>query len=103
MEHTELLNELTLKADEMGLTMFEHSYNHLAFGSWFVIFGKPHHRLHFSWDGKDSYLNISESDFGNSNSLPNWKPISTNNSVSTTEQENIFEFIINKLGEQYGT
>ena len=103
MEHTELLNNFVNECQEIGVTLYEHSYNYQAFGSWYVVVGMPHHRMRFSWDGKESYLGIGEAKFGNSNSIPEWQPVSSSISGAHTKLAEVFQFIFKKLGERYGT
>lgn len=103
MEHTELLNNLANECLEMGVTLYEHSYNYQAFGSWYLVVGKPHHRMRFSWDGKESYLGIVEAEFSYSGDVPEWKPVFPSISGTKTKPAEVFQFIITKVGERYGT
>ena len=103
MEHTELLNKLVKECESIGVTLYEHSYDRQVFGSWSVTVGKPHHRLRFSWDGKESYLGIGEAEFKNSNSVPIWEPVFPSISGTQTRPEEVFEFISKKVGERYDT
>lgn len=103
MEHTELLDKLANKCKEIGVTLYEHSYNYQVFGSWYVVVGTPHHRMRFSWDGKESYLGIGVAEFCNSNSPPEWKPISSSISGTQAKPSEVFNFILKKVNEQYGT
>ncbi len=102
MEHTELLNKLVNECTAIGVTLYEHSYKHQAFGSWYLVLGKPHHRMRFSWDGKESYLGIGEAAFGNSNSSPDWEPVFPSISGTRVKPEEVFEFITKKVVERYG-
>ncbi len=103
MEHTELLNNLAKECNEIGVILYEYSYNHQVFGGWSVTVGRPHHRMHFSWDGKESYLGIGEAEFNNSNSVPNWEPVFPSISGTQTKPEEVFESITKMVGERYGT
>lgn len=103
MEHTELLNNLANRCQEIGVTLYEYSYNHQAFGSWYVVVGKDQHRIRFSWDGKESYLGIGEAELCNGNSMPEWRPVSPSISGTQTKPAEIFNFIIKKVSEWYGT
>jgi arylsulfatase A-like enzyme len=103
MEHTELLKKLANECESIGVTLYEHGYNYQAFGSWSVTLGRPHHRMHFSWDGKESYLGIGEAEFTNSNSRSNWEPVFPSMSGTQVSPEEVFGFIYKKVGERYGT
>ena len=102
MEHTELLDDFANSCQQVGVTLYEHSYHYQAFGSWYVVVGKPHHRMRFSWDGKESYLGISEAEFCNSNSVPEWRPIFPSISGTQTRPAEVFDFILKKVSGQYG-
>ena len=103
MEHTELLNNLARSCQEIGVTLYEHSYNYQAFGSWYVVVGKPHHRMRFSWDGKESHLGIGEAKFSNSSSPAEWEPAFLSISEAQTQPADVFQFILKKVSERYGT
>ena len=101
IEHIHLLNELAKYCANHDLTIFEHKYHYLAFGSWSLIIGKDKYRMMFNWDGKESYLGIGKSTFQNSNSSPNWEPVFP--SIGGTKQSEIaiFKFIKEQLKKQY--
>jgi hypothetical protein len=103
MKITELLTSLESECDRQGTTLYEHSYSHQAFGSWSVIVGKPHHRMRFSWDGKESYLGIAESEFSNSSSSPDWQPVFPSISGTQKSTAEVLSFIIKQLSERYDT
>ncbi|WP_460240089.1 hypothetical protein [Aurantivibrio infirmus] len=103
MEHFELLNKYINEWEEAGITLYEHSFNNQAFGSWYIVAGKPHHRLRFSWDGKESYLGIGESEFANSSSAASWSPITPGVGSSQLKATEIFQFISTELSKRYGT
>jgi len=103
MEHTELVNNLTSECEALGLTLYEHEYHHQVFGSWLLVIGKPHDRLQFSWDGKESYLGVAYSSFNNGNSNPNWESLFPNISGTKTSQIEVFQFISKELNQRYGS
>jgi len=97
MKNSELLNNIESECDALAITLYEHSYSHQAFGSWSVVAGKPHHRMRFSWDGKESYLGIAESEFTNSVSSSEWQPVFPSISGTQTSTDEVLGFIINQL------
>jgi len=103
MEHTELLKNLATECDKIGVILYEHSYHHQIFGSWSLTVGNPHHRMRFTWDGKESYLGIGEAELRNSNSVPNWKYISPSISGTQTKPKEVFEFITKMVSLRYST
>ncbi len=101
IEHIRLVNEIADFCESRDLTIFEHQYNYMVFGSWFLVIGKRKQRMKFSWDGKESYLGVEVSQFENSNSVAEWQPVSPNVvDVQKTEAE-VFSFIKETLGKQY--
>ncbi|MBK7352276.1 MAG: hypothetical protein IPI97_10505 [Nitrosomonas sp.] len=103
MNISELLSNLESECDTLGITLYEHSYSYQAFGSWSVVARKPHHRMQFSWDGRESYLSIAESEFTNSSSIPEWQPVLPSISGTQTSADEILSFISKLLREQYAT
>ena len=103
MNISELLSNLESECDALGITVYERSYSHEAFESWSVVAGKPHHRMRFSWDGKESYLGIAESEFTNSSSNPEWQPVFPSVSGTQTSTDEVLGFITNQLRERYVT
>jgi hypothetical protein len=103
MEHTELLNSLNTQCNSIGLTLYEHNYNYMHFGSWSLVVGTSKNRMQFSWDGKESYLGISVSSFQNSNSAPCWESDLSGISGTTLSEEQVFQFIYEKLCAQYNS
>jgi len=101
MEHIELLHNLNKQCKGIGLTLYEHEYNYLAFGSWTIVVGTSKQRMKFSWDGKESSLGIGISSFQNSNSAPCWEPDLSGISGTTVTEEQVFQFICEKLCSQF--
>jgi len=101
IEHIQSVNKLADYCKQLGLTIFEHEYNYMAFGSWVLVIGKDKHRIKFNWDGKESYLGVAASKFQNSNSLPSWEPVLSSVGDTSIKQENVFSFIEETLEKQY--
>lgn len=101
IEHIRLLNDLAKYCENQGLTIFEHKYRYLAFGSWSLIIGKDKDRMMFSWDGKESYLGVGKSNFQNSNSSPNWEPVFPSIGGINQSEASVFSFIKKQLKKQY--
>ena len=56
----------------LGIGLYQHEYDALAFGSFVVVLGTDHQRVRFSWDGKESVLAIAMADVQNTSSTCNW-------------------------------
>jgi hypothetical protein len=57
------------------VTLYEHHYNHQAFGSFEVVIGRPHRRLRFLWDGREFRLAAEESNFSGAGDYPQWRAL----------------------------
>ena len=88
--HLGLMEWLAERLAGDHLAIYEHTYNQLAFGSWEIVIGTRHKRRRFTWDGKDSLLSVSESEFTNSASPPIWKNV-RGAQCSGDSQDNVFE------------
>ena len=42
------------------ITVYEHSFTYMAFGSWEIVAGRRKKMLRFTYDGKDSYLSYCD-------------------------------------------
>ena len=103
VQHMRLVNELAEYCEKCDLTIFEHDYDYMAFGSWVLVIGKSKHRMKFSWDGKESYLGVGISKFQNSNSTANWEPEFPSIGGTQKTEEEVFSFVKDKLKKQYTT
>jgi len=101
IKHHKLVYELAGSCEMHDLIVYEHEYSYMAFGSWMIIIGKSKHRTKFSWDGKESYLDISMSEFQNSNSMPDWKPVFPNVGGTEKTEAEVFAFVMEVLEKQY--
>ena len=101
IEHLKLVYELAGYCEMHDLIVYEHEYSYMHFGSWMIIIGKSKHRTKFSWDGKESYLDISMSEFQNSNSMPDWKPVFPNVGGTKKTEAEVFAFVMEVLEKQY--
>ena len=101
IEHLKLVFELAESCERHDLTVYVYEYSYMAFGSWMIITGKNKHRTKFSWDGKESYLGISMSEFQNSSSMPDWKPVFPNVGGTKKTEAEVFAFVKEVLEKQY--
>ena len=94
--HLERVAELerTLK----GVTLFEHHYYLLVFGSFELEFGKPHRRLRIVWDGRERFLTVQRSNFPNQSSHPEWK---NEQLIRVPAEMDVFETIENVVRAEF--
>jgi hypothetical protein len=92
LEHSRQIYSLAESLSQDGIAVYEHSYDMLSFGSWFLILGKRKSRLRFTWDGKDGVLKTEKALIPDSRSIIKWKDISFEFD-GKSEGENIFKSI----------
>ena len=101
MDHIELLNDLNAECKMIGITLYEHKYQHNIFGSWVVVAGTSKDRMMFCWDGKESYLGIRASSFHNSTSIAEWNTVFPSIGGSSLSQIDVLNYVKEKLRERY--
>ena len=42
------------------IAIYEHKFTYMAFGSWEIVTGRRSKMIHFTYDGKDSYLSYCD-------------------------------------------
>ena len=101
-DHLEFLSRLAQECEEKRLMLWEYHYDYLAFGNWQIVIGSSKKRMQFSWDGKESLLDVCASSFQNSNSIPSWESALSSISGTKTETE-ILDVILQSLDEHFAT
>ena len=101
--HFDLLNGLAESCAAKGITLYSHHYDDLAFGSWTLVAGHPHERLQFTWDGKESHLDLAVSHFDSMNSPARWAPLpDASLTAPPGGQAAVFRYLLERLLERYG-
>jgi hypothetical protein len=72
LQHLESLLRFARELQGEGIGLYEHSFDAQAFGSFIVVFGRPHERVRFVWDGRESTLEVLVGKFHNSSQPANW-------------------------------
>jgi hypothetical protein len=80
--------------------LFQHDYLFLCFGSFTVEFGTRKKRRRYSWDGRDGFLDIQDSDFSDSRSPAKWKPI--RNLKLPFDADQPYRTILEDIGNEEG-
>ena len=103
LEHSRQIYSLAESLSKDGIAVYEHSYDMLSFGSWFLILGKRKYRFRFTWDGKDGILKGEEALTPNSRTIIKWKEIALDfdtKSVGDNIFKSIEDFIRKKFQAQ---
>ena len=98
IKHLHELLKLLNKAEADSITLFDHQYSMLSFGSFVVIVGRPKNRLKFTWDGRDHFLEVGRSAFDNQNSPPQWKQLK---SIHLTNTDDVLGSIYSIICEEF--
>ncbi len=72
IEHIKSLLFIAEELRESGIAVYRHSYYPMVFGSFTLELGKPHSRILFVWDGKESNFSISFAALENQNENSHW-------------------------------
>ena len=91
--HFELVQWLAEMLVGDNLAIYGHAYDQLAFGSWELIVGTRHRRRRIVWDGKDSSMSVSESNFASSGTPPHWVTI-RESSFRECSQAQVFDAVL---------
>jgi hypothetical protein len=60
LQHLNTVALLATRLSAEGVTVFEHHFDYLAFGSWTIVAGRRKRMFEYSWDGRDGILGVSE-------------------------------------------
>lgn len=67
------LAAFSVSLGQSRLAIYSVEYKMEAFGSWTIELGKRHRRLLVNWDGKESFLSVSQSEVSDSRASKDWK------------------------------
>jgi hypothetical protein len=70
--HINALAEILKDLEQDGIRLYEHHYQLTTFGSFTVVLGRPYKQVKFDWDGHETTLIVSFSDFSSQGSEPAW-------------------------------
>jgi hypothetical protein len=88
IQHADAVLGMARRVSALGVAIYKHEYLTLAFGSWVLVAGTRHHRLQFTWDGRDFAFTISRASAGDSRQPLAWQHVRT---VSLQKSEAIAE------------
>ncbi len=91
-KHFDSVVSLTSRLAEHNLTIFNHSFNYLCFGSWEIIVGSGHKERKFSWDGRDFLLEVSDRIKTNMTQGGEWKVV-YQKPLGNIKDEELFETV----------
>jgi len=72
IEHFQQICSLARQLSDIGVAIYEHHWDFLAFGSWTIEAGSRHRRFEFSWDGREFSISVSQCEFSDSRSHQRW-------------------------------
>ena len=77
VRHIQAVLALAQRLAASDITIYEHNYNKLVFGSWTIVAGKRKERVRFSWDGRDAFLTVEQAGFPDSQQRTEWEHVKT--------------------------
>ena len=72
IEHFRQLLGMAERLASLGAVIYEHHWEYLVFGRWIAVTSSRHRRFEFSWDGRESSMSVSRSEFSDSRSRQEW-------------------------------
>ena len=73
VQHLEMVSDLAQQLADRRITVYCHTYDYLAFGSWEIVVGTRKHRVRLTWDGKEFRLDAASCVLADSQSTADWK------------------------------
>ena len=95
----EVLARIARLLANSGLVLYRCRYDFIAFGSWTIEAGTPHHRLQLARDGKERALRCATARLHNAGAVPEWKElevVSLDDFTGQADLENRVATIIRK-------
>lgn len=72
--HLEAVHAMAQRLSALDISIYEHSYRALAFGSWTIEAGKRKERARCVWDGRDEVLTV-EQGVSSDSQRTDWQPV----------------------------
>ena len=88
------LAELSRRLDEVGIALYSHRYDFLAFGSWMVEAGTRHRRVRVTYDGREGLLRFEDAFVHSSKSPIEWRERECQFVSRTAASERAMEAIV---------
>src|SRR5438552_11043683 len=73
--HFQALNALVTQLRARGLSLYAHSYDRFAYGSWLIVSGTEDRRVRVTWDGKHGTLRLAIRDASGNDAQPHWRAL----------------------------
>jgi len=92
IRHFERVLLLAGKLASRGISIYEHKFDPLFFGSWYLVAGTRHHRFKFFWDGRDECFTVERSSFPDGSFRGDWQRV-TDHSVDARHGADPFQYV----------
>ena len=90
------LSEFSKQVGHKEMALYDIEFNSLCFGSFSIIFGKRKSRFKATWDGKEFFLDLFQSNFSDSRSSNDWNHLE-NKRINPASYQIIFQEILNEI------
>lgn len=102
IRHFESVLLLARNLASEGVSIYEHKFDPLFFGSWYLIAGTRHRRVKFFWDGRDECFTVEQASFSDGGSRGDWQRV-TDHSVDTRRGADPFQYVQDYLTQAQAT
>ena len=92
IRHLEGVLLLAGRLASRGISIYEHKFDPLFFGSWYLVAGTRHHRFKFFWDGRDECFTVERSSFPDGSFRGDWQRVA-DASVDTRHGADPFQYV----------
>jgi CheY-like chemotaxis protein len=93
LQHCRQIHLLALRLAEYNISIYSHSFDMLAFGSWVLVMGTRKDRIRVTWDGKDGILKTERASIPDSETIIRWQEITSEIENTLPNAESIFKSI----------
>ena len=93
LQHYQQVQLLALRLAEHDISIYSHSFDRLAFGSWVLVVGSGNDRIRVTWEGKDNILKTERASIPDSETIIQWQEIPLEIENASPDVESIFSSI----------
>jgi CheY-like chemotaxis protein len=93
LQHCRQIHSLAVRLAEHNISIYSHSFDMLAFGSWVLVMGGRKDRIRVTWEGKDGILKTERASIPDSQTIIRWQEITSEIENTLPNAESIFKSI----------
>ncbi len=93
LQHYQQIQSLALRLAEHDISIYSHSFDMFAFGSWVLVMGSGNDRIRVTWEGKDKILKTERASIPDSETIIQWQEIPSEIEKTMPDVESMFSSI----------